>query len=80
MTLGSFQTFSKIRRDIRKSRCTISINDSIGKFATVSTTPVANFATCSAGEVDTGGKFVTGVNDTGGKLEKYQTAYMYTLN
>jgi hypothetical protein len=39
---GPFRIFSKIRGDIRKSRCTTGIND-IGKFAT--------------GVNDTGGKY-----------------------
>ncbi len=52
-----FQIFPKIRGDIFKSRCTTSINDSVGKFAT-------SFASA----VDTGGKFATGVDDTGGKF------------
>jgi hypothetical protein len=66
--LGPFQIFSKVRRDLRKSRCTIGINDTSGKFATgindtsdkifplVSTTPAANFSTSFASVVDTGGK------------------------
>ncbi len=51
--LGPFRIFSKIRGDIRKSRCTTGVNDTGGKFATgvndtggklppVSTTPAAN--------------------------------------
>jgi hypothetical protein len=32
--LGTFRIFSKIRGDIRKSRCTTGINDTGGKFAT----------------------------------------------
>jgi hypothetical protein len=51
--LGPFRIFSKIRGDIRKSRCTTGVNDTAGKFATgvndtggklppVSTTPAAN--------------------------------------
>jgi hypothetical protein len=44
--LGPFQIFSKIRGDIRKSRCTTGINDAGGKFVT-------SFASV----VDTGGKF-----------------------
>jgi hypothetical protein len=68
--LGPFRIFSKIRGDIRKSRCTTGINDTSGNFATgvvppVSTTPAANFATSFASVVDTGGKLATGVNDTG---------------
>jgi hypothetical protein len=66
--LGPFQIFfSKIRGDIRKSRCTTSINNTGGKFATginntggnlppVSTTPVENFATSFTSLVDTAGK------------------------
>jgi hypothetical protein len=77
ITLESFRIFSKIRGDIRKSRCTTSVNDTGGKlppasttpaenFPPVSTTSAANFATSSPCVVDTGGKFATGVNDTGG--------------
>jgi hypothetical protein len=54
-----FQIFSKIRGDIRESRCTTGID--------TSATPVANFSTIFTSVVDTGGKFATGVNDTGGK-------------
>ena len=32
--VGSYQIFSKIRGDIRKSRCTTGVNDTGGKFAT----------------------------------------------
>jgi hypothetical protein len=32
--LGLFRFFSKIRGDMRKSRCTTGINDTGGKFAT----------------------------------------------
>jgi hypothetical protein len=53
ITLGSYQIFSKIRGDIRKSRCTTGANDTGGKIA--------------AGINDTGGKFATGINNTGGK-------------
>ncbi len=38
ISLGPFQIFLKIRGDIRKSRCTTGINDTGGKFATVSMT------------------------------------------
>jgi hypothetical protein len=60
--------FSKIRGDIRKSRCTIRINDTTGgkllavsttavaNLPLVSTTPAANFATSFTSVVDTGGK------------------------
>jgi hypothetical protein len=34
--------FSKIRGDIRKSRCTTGVNDTGGKLPPVSTTPAAN--------------------------------------
>jgi hypothetical protein len=52
ISLGLFQIFSKIRGDIRSSRCTTGVVDTGGKFA--------------AGVVDTGGKFAAGVVDTGG--------------
>ena len=42
ITLGSFQFYSKIRGDIRKSRCTTGVNDTGGKLLPVSTTPAAN--------------------------------------
>ncbi len=75
ITLGSFRIFSKIRGDIRKSRCTTSVNDTGGKLPPVSTTPAANlpavsttlaanFATSSLCVVDTCGK----------KWEQYQAA------
>ncbi len=51
-----FQIFSKIRGDIRKSRCTTGLNDTGGKFAT--------------GVNDTGGKFATFVNYTSGKFPR----------
>ncbi len=63
ISLGPFQIFSKIRGDIRISRCTIRINDTTGgklpavaNLPLVSTTPAANFATSFASVVDTGGK------------------------
>jgi hypothetical protein len=74
MTLGSIRIFSKIRRDIRKSRCTTGgkfatgVNDTGGKLPPISTTPAANLATSSACVVDTSGKFATGVNNTSGKF------------
>ncbi len=34
ITIGPFRIFSKIRGDIRKSRCTTGVNDTGGKFAT----------------------------------------------
>ena len=49
-----FRIFSKIRGDIRESRCTTGINDTGGKIA--------------AGINDAGGKFATGISDTGGKF------------
>ncbi len=48
--LESFKIFTKIRRDISKSRYTTSINNTCGKFAT--------------GVSYTSGKFATGVNDS----------------
>ncbi len=75
ITLGSFRIFSKIRGDIRKSRFTTGINDTVANFPLVSMTPMAklppvsvtlaaNFATSSVGVVDTGGK----------QWEQYKTA------
>jgi hypothetical protein len=52
--LRPFRIFSKIRGDIRNSRCTTGINDTGCKIA--------------AGTNDTGDKFATGINDTGGKF------------
>jgi hypothetical protein len=59
ITLGSFQIFTNIRRDIRNTRCTTGVVDTGGhifpeKFSL--TTDV----------VHTGGKFATGTNDGGG--------------
>jgi hypothetical protein len=47
--LEPFQIFSKIRRDIPKSRCTTGINNTYGKFATSVN--------------DSGGKIAAGIND-----------------
>jgi hypothetical protein len=55
--LQPFRIFSKMRGDIRKSRCTTGINDTGGKF-------FHQFCWL----VDTSGKFATGVNDTGRKF------------
>jgi hypothetical protein len=60
ITLGSFQIFSKIRGDIRKSRCTTDTGGKLPPVSTtpsanlppVSTTPAANFATSSPCVVD----------------------------
>ncbi len=49
-----FRNFSKIRGDIRESRCTTGINDTGGKIA--------------AGINDAGGKFATGISHAGGKF------------
>jgi hypothetical protein len=54
--------FSKIRKAVRKSRCTTGINDTGGKFAPGVNVTGSKFAT---GINDTGGKFFTGINDTG---------------
>jgi hypothetical protein len=74
--LGPFRIFSKIRGDIRKSRCTTGINDTGGKvlhhFPIVDTG--GKFAT---GVNDTGGKFAAGVNDAGGKLPPVSTTRNY---
>ncbi len=52
--LGPFQIFPKIRGDICKTRCTIGINYTGGKFST--------------GVNDTGGNIATVINDTGSKF------------
>ncbi len=76
--LGPFQIFSKIRKDIRKSRCTTGVNDTGGKFATgindnggklppVSTTTAANLPPVS---MTPAANFATSspcAVDTGGK-------------
>jgi hypothetical protein len=64
-----FQIFSKIRGDIRESRCTTGVNDTGGKIAAGINNTGGKFATSVN---DTGGKFATGVNDGGGKLPPYQ--------
>ena len=67
--LGPFRIFSKIRGDIRKSRCTTGINDTGGKFVTgVNDTGSKIAAGINDSVVDTGGKFAADVNDTGGKF------------
>ena len=62
MTLGSFRIFSKIRGDIRKSRCTT------GVVATSSPCVVDNGDKFATSVNNTGGKFAAGVNDADGKL------------
>jgi hypothetical protein len=64
ITIGPFRIFPKIRRDIRKSRCTTGVNDDGGNFAIkdtsdkfaplplVSLTPVANLPTVSTTPVE----------------------------
>ncbi len=47
--LGPFQIFSKIRGDIRKSRCTTGINDTGGKFATGVNDTGTKIAACIIG-------------------------------
>jgi hypothetical protein len=63
-----FQFFSKIRVDIRKSRCATGINDTVSNLPPVSTSPAANLSTSFTSVVDTGGKFASSVNNTGGKF------------
>jgi hypothetical protein len=53
ITLGSFKFFQKILGDILKSRCTTGINDTGGKFSSVT---------------NTNEKFATGISDTVIKL------------
>ncbi len=60
--LGSFRIFSKIHGDIRKSKYTTGINDTVGK---------------SAIDInDTGGKFSTGVNGNGVNLSINSTVLL----
>ncbi len=79
ITLGPFWIFSKIRGDIRKSRCTAGINDTGGKFATgvndtngkfppVSTTPAANLPPVSMTPAANFATIFPSVVDTGGKF------------
>ncbi len=60
-----FRIFSKIRGDIRESRCATGINDTGGKFATGVNNTGGKIA---AGINDATGKFATGISDTGGKF------------
>jgi hypothetical protein len=57
--IRTVSNFSKIRGDIRKSRCTTGINDTGGKITG---------GKIAAGFKDIGGKFATGINDNGGKF------------
>jgi hypothetical protein len=72
-TLVSFRLCSKIHGDIRKSWCTISIND-IGEHRRQILPPVSLvplISTIQADVNDTSGKFATGINGTsssGGKI------------
>jgi hypothetical protein len=62
-----FRIFSKIRGDIRKSRCTNGINGTSGKLATSFSSVVDTGGKFATSVNVTGGKFATGINDTGGK-------------
>ncbi len=73
--LDRFEFFSKIRGDIRESRCTTGINDTGGTSTTpaailppVSTTPVANLPPVSATPVANFSSIFASVVDTGGKF------------
>ncbi len=80
ITLGSFWIFWKICGDVRKWRCTTSINDNNGKFATCINDTGGKFRhrycwccwyqwkVCTGVNDTTTGKFSAGVNDSGGKL------------
>jgi hypothetical protein len=65
--LGPFQIFSKIRRNIRKSRCTTGINDTSGKFFHIFTSVVDAGGKFATGVSNTSRKIATGVDDIGGK-------------
>jgi hypothetical protein len=66
ITIGSSQILSRIRRDIRKSRCTTGISDNGGKYATG-----------TAGVVDAAGKFFSTIVNagikTGGNSNQYNS-------
>jgi hypothetical protein len=67
--LGPFRIFSKIRGDIRKSRCTTGVNDTGGKFAAgVNSTRETGGKTCNRWRWYRR-QFATGVIDTGGKWD-----------
>jgi hypothetical protein len=77
--LGPFRIFSKIRGDIRKSRCTTGVNDTGGKFATdvndtggklqqVSMTPAANLPPVSTTPAANFAASSPCAVDTGGKF------------
>jgi hypothetical protein len=68
ITLRSFRIFSKILRDICKSRCTTGVNNICGNFANGTAGAVDTGGKFAIGVKDTGGTFATGVNKTGGKL------------
>ncbi len=57
--LGSFQIFSEILEDIRKSRCITGVNYSGSKFAARINDTGGKFATGTAGVFDTSNKFAT---------------------
>ncbi len=63
--------FSKIRGDIRKSRCTtcnnVTVNYTGGKFCHPYNWCVDTCRNFATGGNDTGGNFALGVNDDGGK-------------
>ncbi len=68
--LGSFQIFSKILGDIRKSRCTTGINNIGGNFANGTAGPVANLLPEAKIPM---ANLPPGVNDTGGILPPVST-------
>jgi hypothetical protein len=76
ITLGSFRNFSKIRGDIRKSRCTTDtggkfatgVNETGGKLPLVSTTPAANLPPVSTTPAANFATSFPCVVDTGGKF------------
>jgi len=67
IALGSFRIISKIRGDIRQSRCTTGIYDTGDKFCHQNNWCCWYRWQGATGINNTGGKFAIGVNDTSGK-------------
>jgi hypothetical protein len=89
--IGRFQIFSKIRGDIRKSRCTTGVNDTGGKFANgvvdngcnlppVSLTQLANLPPVSTTPAANFATSFISVADTGGKLPPVSTTPVANWN
>jgi hypothetical protein len=66
---GQFRIFTKIRGDIRGSRCTTGINDTGANVATNLLSVVDTGGKFTTGFIDIGSKFATGIKDTAGKYD-----------